>query len=71
MSTERIPYGPVYITDGPHAGRIGNYDDNDTEFPDDIDWENIDVSESVEGQHVAIIYFGDFLLADGYYLISG
>lgn len=69
MSTEHIPYGPVYITNGPHAGRIGNYDDNDTEFPDDIDWDAIDDPDMVPGKRVAIVYFGDFFLADGYYLI--
>ena len=69
MSTENIPYGPVYITDGPHAGRIGNYDDNDTEFPDAIDWEAIDDPDTLEGTRVAIIYFGDFFLADGYFII--
>lgn len=69
MSTENIPYGPVYIANGPHAGRIGNYDDDDIEFPDDIDWDNLNDPDSIPGQRVAIVYFGDFLLADGYYLI--
>lgn len=71
MGTENIPYGPVYITDGPHAGRIGYYDDDDTEFPDDIDWDAVDDNDpdSIPGQRVAIVYFGDFFLANGYYLI--
>ncbi|MDR1996661.1 toll/interleukin-1 receptor domain-containing protein [Azonexus sp.] len=71
MGTENIPYGPVYIVDGPFAGRIGYYDDNDHEFPDDIDWDDIDIDDhnSIPGQGVAIVYFGDFFLADRYYLI--
>lgn len=69
MGTENISYGPVYITDGPHAGRIGYYDDDDTEFPDDIDWDDVDDSDNVSGQRVAIVYFGELLLADSYYLI--
>lgn len=69
MGTEHIPYGPVYITFGPHAGRIGNYDDNDVEFPDDINWDAIDDPESIEGKRVAIVYFGTFFLADGYFNI--
>lgn len=69
MSTEHIPYGPVYITDGPHAGRIGNYDDNDIEFPEGIDWEAVDDPEHVKGQRIAIIYFGGFLLTDEVYAI--
>jgi hypothetical protein len=69
MSTEHIPYGPVYITEGPHAGRIGNYDDNDIEFPEGIDWEAVDDPEHVQGQRMAIIYFGGFLLTDQVYAI--
>ncbi|WP_218942764.1 toll/interleukin-1 receptor domain-containing protein [Rhodoferax sp. BLA1] len=69
MSTEHIPYGPVYITDGPHSGRIGNYDDNDTEFSDDIDFDLVGDDDDIEGRRVAIVYFGDFFLANGYYII--
>jgi len=69
MSTEHIPYGPVYITDGPHAGRIGYYDDDDAEYPANIDWETIDDLDGIEQTNVAIVYFGDFFLADGYFLI--
>lgn len=71
MGTENIPYGPVYIAEGPHAGRIGYYDDDGVEFPDDIDWDNVDVnaSDTIPSQRVAIVYFGDSFLADGYYLI--
>jgi hypothetical protein len=69
MSTEHIPYGPVYITDGPHAGRIGNYDDNHTEFSEDIDWDVVGDDNEAEGQRVAIVYFGNFFLADDHYII--
>lgn len=71
MTTDNIPYGPVYITDGLHSGRIGYYDDDDVEFSEDIDWANIDDDdpEAIQSQRVAIVYFGDIFLADGYYLI--
>lgn len=50
-----IPYGPVWIAGGPHKGRIGIYDDNDY---------NID-----RKCEEAIIYFGDFQIAPGYFII--
>jgi len=71
MTTENIPYGPVYITDGPHSGKIGYYDDDDIEFPEDVDWVNVDDGDpdGIQSQRVAIVYFGDMFLAGGYYLI--
>jgi hypothetical protein len=42
-------YGPVLVTDGVHAGRIGYFDDHDEDG--------------------AIVYFGDFLMTQEYYLI--
>ena len=46
--TRKHDHGPVLVVDGPHAGRIGYYDDHDRK---------------------AIVYFGDFFFANGYYLI--
>lgn len=39
MDPNEILYGPVKIVDGPHSGRIGYYDDEDSEFDEDIDWD--------------------------------
>lgn len=78
-----LDWGPVFITDGPHKGRIGYYDDKDSIFSDeeDIDPELLgcrswrepegidDIDEGVKVLDVAVVYFGDFFLAKGYYLI--
>lgn len=50
-----IPYGPVLISGGPHKGRIGIYDDND-----------YNIEKRCEE---AIVYFGDFQIAPGYFII--
>lgn len=50
-----LAYGPVWISDGPHKGRIGIYDDND-----------YDAENKCEK---AIVYFGDFKIAPGYFII--
>jgi len=50
---EPTDYGPVVIVSGPHKGRIGIYDDEDTE----------------DGQTLAIVYFGNMLLPSAYELI--
>lgn len=50
---EPTDYRPVVIISGPHKGRIGVYDDEDTE----------------NGQTLAIVYFGNMLLPSAYYLI--
>ena len=69
MDVMDIPYGPVKIIEGPHKGRIGYYDDTDTEYDEDIKWDEIDDDEEVAGTPVAIVYFGDFFIAKEYYLI--
>lgn len=50
-----IPYGPVLVSDGLHKGRIGIYDDND-----------YNIERKCEE---AIVYFGDFQIAPGYFII--
>jgi hypothetical protein len=49
----RIKYGPVFVMDGEHKGRIGYYDsdDNSTE------------------RTKAIIYFGDYTVAEKYFFV--
>jgi hypothetical protein len=69
MSSREIPFGPVFVINGAHAGRIGYYDDEDTEYPEDIDWDTIPEGAEVEGTNVGIVYFGDFFVAKGYYVI--
>lgn len=69
MDPSEIPYGPVYIIEGPHKGRIGYYDDEGYEFPGDIDWEDSSIDHESKGVHVGYIYFGDFFVAEGYFII--
>jgi hypothetical protein len=49
-----LPYGPVYVTAGPHKGRIGFYDAED--------------DESHKIEH-GIVYFADFGISPYYYSI--
>lgn len=70
MTYKEISYGPVVVIDGPHKGRIGYYDDDDTEFDEGIDWNSIPEDEEVEGRRVCVVYFGDFFLAKGYFIID-
>ena len=49
MSTKNISYGPVYITDGPYAGRIGYYDDDEFECSEHIDWDDVVDDDAIEG----------------------
>ena len=69
MEPADIPFGPVKIIGGEHQGRIGYYDDEDTEYDEDTDWEAIPDDAEIEGEPVAIVYFGDFFIARGYYVI--
>jgi len=62
MEPEEILFGPVKIIGGEHQGRIGYYDDEDTEYDEGIDWDAIPDDVEVEGEPVAIVYFGDFSL---------
>jgi len=67
-----IPFGPVFITEGPHAGRIGYFDDDGHEFPEDMDWDDFDDDDEDDlskGTHVGYVYFGGPLLAKGYFAI--
>lgn len=78
-----ISWGPVYITKGEHSGRIGYFDDEDVVSSDEEDiseellesssWrepsENAEVPKGSKVLDVAIVYFGGFFLAKGYYLI--
>ncbi len=66
MKSYEVPYGPVYVIHGVHKGRIGFYDDEGYEVPDDADPDSAYGEGSV---HVGYVYFGDFLLADGYFII--
>lgn len=49
-----LAYGPVWISDGPHKGRIGIYDDD-----------HYDAKNKCEK---AIVYFGDFKISPGYFI---
>ncbi|MBW5892559.1 toll/interleukin-1 receptor domain-containing protein [Pectobacterium polaris] len=72
MSLRPGDYGIVKVIHGEHKGRIGYYDDDDfisaeeEIFDDD---EHI-YEESENEDQIAIVYFGDFLLAPEYYSIS-
>ncbi|MCW8929243.1 MAG: toll/interleukin-1 receptor domain-containing protein [Gammaproteobacteria bacterium] len=68
MKPNEIPYGPVKIIDGYLKDRIGYYDDEDTIFDEEIDCLEIS-DEEVCGIPGAVIYIGDFFLAEGYYII--
>jgi len=50
-----IPYGPIFISGGPHTGCIGIYDDDDYNIERKCD--------------EAIVYFGDIQIAPGYFII--
>lgn len=90
MKGKDLPYGPVLVTDGEYAGRIGCYDDRHPVFDDDEPelaehfadapgWRSADFDEqelkdleldvAPQVLDVAIVYFGDFLLADSYVYI--
>lgn len=69
MESSEIPYGPVFITDGPHKGRIGYYDDEGYEFPDDLDSEDFSIDNEFIRIHIGYIYFGDFFVAEWYHII--
>lgn len=68
MKPEEIPYGPVYITDGPHEGRIGYYDDEGWEFLENSGWDD-SAGDHEAGVPVGYIYFGNFFVADGYFVV--
>jgi hypothetical protein len=61
MDPSDVPYGPVYITEGPHAGRIGYYDDEGVECPEDLDWDDLSEDDDSEGIHVGYVYLGGSL----------
>ena len=69
MKPEEIPFGPIKVVDGPHAGRIGYYDDEDTEYEEDLVQDAIPENKDVVGKPVAVVYFGDFFIAKGYCVI--
>ncbi|MDO6513347.1 toll/interleukin-1 receptor domain-containing protein [Neptuniibacter sp. 2_MG-2023] len=74
-------WGPVIVIKGDHKGKIGYYDDNDSLFSDEenIDpdfwdsdsWRDVEgvEEENLKALDVAIVYFGDFFIAKGYYLL--
>lgn len=80
---EHDDWGPVYITEGYHKGRIGYFDDYESLFSDneslDPDFfeckswrkatDRDDENEDVEVLDAAIVYFGNFFLAKGCYVI--
>lgn len=55
--------------DGAHKGRIGYYDDDSTDYDEEIDLGSVPNEVEVEGDSVAVVYFGDFYVAKGYYTI--
>jgi hypothetical protein len=63
MPKEMDRYGTVKVISGKFKGRIGYYDDDDSIFPENYEWnEEEDDDETIEGIiHVAIVYFGHFL----------
>ncbi len=74
-------WGPVIVVKGDHKGRIGYYDDDgslfsdeeniDPEFLDSDSWRDTgDIEEeNLKVLDVAIVYFGSFFIAKGYYLL--
>ena len=52
MYPSDIPYGPVYMIDGPHTERIGYFDDEGFEFPDDLDWDGSSINHESGGEPV-------------------
>ncbi|MFJ5386733.1 toll/interleukin-1 receptor domain-containing protein [Pectobacterium sp. CHL-2024] len=71
MKFEPGDYGIVKVIDGLHKGRIGYYDDDDIILPEDETFDDDEsiYNESKNIERVAIVYFGTFLLAPGYYSI--
>lgn len=64
MSKEIDGYGIVKVISGEFKGRIGYYDDDDITFPENTNITGEDDGDSCENaEHVAIVYFGHFLLA--------
>lgn len=62
---EELKYGIVKIIGGFYSGRIGYYDDDDYLFDEYLE-EEADIEEEVdieEEEKVAIVYFGEVLLA--------
>lgn len=59
MKPEEIPHGPVYITAGPHKGRIGYYDDEDYEFPEEIDCDDSKIDLESEALSKAPLHLAD------------
>lgn len=72
MPKEMDRYGTVKVISGKFKGRIGYYDDDDSIFPENYEWnEEDDDDETIEGIiHVAIVYFGHFSLATEHHGIS-
>lgn len=73
-----MDYGPVYITEGPHKGRIGYYDDEDTLFNDEVistefegvdGWNYMEEEPTIKTLQVSIVYFGDFFLSENYSVV--
>ena len=70
MPKEMDRYGAVKVVSGKFKGRIGYYDDDDLIFPEDFEWDENDSLENNENiTPVAIVYFGNFLLATEHYAI--
>lgn len=74
-------WGPVLVVKGDHIGRIGYYDDQshlfsneeyiDPEFRESDFWRDAEDEdeEGLEVLDVAIVYFGDYFIAKGYYVL--
>lgn len=68
MPKEMERYGTVKVISGKFKGRIGYYDDDDLIYPEGYEWSEDTDDENPENViRVAIVYFGDFLLAKEYY----
>ncbi|MEM7612132.1 MAG: toll/interleukin-1 receptor domain-containing protein [Pseudomonadota bacterium] len=67
MTSPNLSYGVVAVIGGDHVGRIGLYEDDDTEFPEDLDWDLVEDDDEVEGEPVAVVHFGSYLLSTGWY----
>ncbi|QWT39314.1 toll/interleukin-1 receptor domain-containing protein [Dickeya dadantii] len=72
MALKPGDYGIVKVIHGVHKGRIGYYDDDDFISSEEeiADNDEYTYEESENEDQIAIVYFGDFLLAPEHYSIS-
>ncbi|WP_449466257.1 toll/interleukin-1 receptor domain-containing protein [Stenotrophomonas humi] len=67
QNTDELEYGPVFVSDGEHKGRIGYYDNDETIFT--AEELKADIDDDVEGTPGVIIYFGSPGITRDFYLM--